>query len=394
MVLFIDGLAQGILIPILTNTIIQPTTHVLVQNLSHLMRNWLYGAILSVFFLCWFLGAPILSSLSDTLGRKRCLLYCLWGTFTGFLITGLAFLFHSLTLIFLGRIIDGVTCGSQAIAKAAVIDHCPTDRRAQYIAIMILAATIGMIVGPVLGGLFFNQSLLHPSTPATPLFIAALLSVINIICLMIFYHEKNTNPTPNQTIPWSSALTSIHRGFTSPRIGPLLTSFLLMMIGWTSYQFYTTSYLAQQFHLHGLKNAIFFASIGIGACLGFSSVVFFEKQSFSPSNVVTLGYGILSLMIAGTLLTNSVIAAWGFAIVGTFMLAQGYSFMMKAFSQKAEHTQQGWVMGIASSCAALATGIAILISGPLASYNIALPLWVDIGLIIIGLLLAHRSQNS
>ncbi len=315
------------------------------------------------------------------------MLACLWGTFIGFVITAFAFITHSLLFIFIGRVIDGLTCSNQAIAKAAVIDSCPLNYRARTIGWMIFAVTIGVIAGPILGGLFFTQALLHSFSASSPLFIAALLSLMNIVLLMIAFKDPASAIKSDQSIPWLSAFTSIIRGFQSPAIRIPLCSFLLLMIGWTSYQFYTTSYLAQHFQLHGFSNAIFFAAIGVGASFGFLSVGFFENTGIQSIYIVILGYGVLALMILASVLIDQLLLIWLFAIVATFMLAQGYSFMMKLISQQVADDQQGWAMGVASSAAALGTGIALVISAPLASVSLACPLWVDILLIALGLVL-------
>lgn len=71
LVLFIDDLGQGIFFPILTKALTNPNSTVLVIGDSPEMRSLLYGLIISVFFICWFFGAPILSDFSDRYGRKK-----------------------------------------------------------------------------------------------------------------------------------------------------------------------------------------------------------------------------------------------------------------------------------------------------------------------------------
>ena len=60
-----------------------------------------------------FIGAPLLGRLSDRYGRKPILVVSQIGTFAGFLLLGFA---HSLPLLFISRLIDGISGANIATA--------------------------------------------------------------------------------------------------------------------------------------------------------------------------------------------------------------------------------------------------------------------------------------
>ena len=142
LVILIDGMGLGLLFPVLNNLIIDPNSHFVLQSLTAHSREVLYSGIIAVFMLCWFFGAAILGDYSDQAGRKQALLICLIGSFVGYLISAMSIPLHSLSLMFLGRIVAGFTAGSQPVAQAAIVDISSAENKARNISWILLAASI------------------------------------------------------------------------------------------------------------------------------------------------------------------------------------------------------------------------------------------------------------
>jgi len=108
------------------------------------------GALLAVFSAAQLLGAPLLGRLSDRVGRRPVLVVSLVGTAAGSLLTGLA---GSLWLLFAGRVVDGLSGGSVAVAQAAVADVAAPGQRARAFGLLGAGYGVGFVVGPAVGGL-------------------------------------------------------------------------------------------------------------------------------------------------------------------------------------------------------------------------------------------------
>src|SRR5436190_10738319 len=84
------------------------------------------GMLFAVFSLCQLIAAPILGDLSDRYGRRPILIVSLIGTVISFAMLALA---HSITTLFLARIVDGLSGGNISTARAYVADVTePKDR--------------------------------------------------------------------------------------------------------------------------------------------------------------------------------------------------------------------------------------------------------------------------
>lgn len=108
-----------------------------------------YGVLVGTFALLQFVGSPILGSLSDRFGRRRVILIALAGSSVDYVIMANA---PSLSWLFVGRIVSGLTAGVLATANAYVADVTPPEKRAQSFGLLGAAFGIGFVIGPMLGG--------------------------------------------------------------------------------------------------------------------------------------------------------------------------------------------------------------------------------------------------
>lgn len=108
------------------------------------------GLLFAAFSLAQFVCAPLLGRLSDRIGRKPVLLISLLGTAIGSFVTGAA---NALWLLFIGRLIDGASGASVAVAQGAVTDMVSEDERPRALGLLGAAFGVGFIVGPAIGGL-------------------------------------------------------------------------------------------------------------------------------------------------------------------------------------------------------------------------------------------------
>src|SRR5512142_690287 len=107
----------------------------------------LVGILQATYPLMQFLGAPILGRLSDRFGRKPVLLVSQMGTLAGFVLLGFA---NALWVLFLSRIVDGLSGANISTAQAAVADSTSDKNRTQGLGLIGAAFGVGFILGPII----------------------------------------------------------------------------------------------------------------------------------------------------------------------------------------------------------------------------------------------------
>ncbi|MCB0231919.1 MAG: MFS transporter, partial [Anaerolineae bacterium] len=125
------------------------------------------GMLGATYPLAQFIGAPILGRLSDRYGRKPILLVSQVGTLVGFLLLGVA---GSIIVLFISRLIDGLSGGNIATAQAVITDNTNEKTRTQGLGLIGAAFGLGFVIGPVIAFLSLQASGNNYSAPA---FVAA-----------------------------------------------------------------------------------------------------------------------------------------------------------------------------------------------------------------------------
>lgn len=154
-------------------TIILPVVPFLVGRYVPSDQIGLYvELIVSVYALCAFCAAPVLGALSDRYGRRPVMILSLLGSTIGYLVFGFG---GALWVLFLGRIVDGLTAGNISTVYAYVADTHRPEQRGRIYGMLGAVAGLGFMLGPVAGGALGSFS------PTAPLFTAAMLMLANAV---------------------------------------------------------------------------------------------------------------------------------------------------------------------------------------------------------------------
>src|SRR5512138_1834973 len=133
------------------------------------------GILQASYPLMQFVGAPILGRLSDRFGRKPVLIASQIGTLAGFVLLGFA---NTLWLLFLSRVIDGLSGANISTAQAAIADSTNEKTRTQGLGLVGAAFGVGFVLGPILAFIVLASSGQNYQYVA---WTAALFSLISIL---------------------------------------------------------------------------------------------------------------------------------------------------------------------------------------------------------------------
>ncbi len=128
------------------------------------------GLLFAVFSVCQLVAAPALGDWSDRYGRRPVLIFSLLGTVVSFVMLALA---HSITMLFLARIVDGLSGGNISTARAYVADITAPKDRARAYGLIGAAFGLGFIFGPALSGVLVKVSYTAPIWAAAAITLVA-----------------------------------------------------------------------------------------------------------------------------------------------------------------------------------------------------------------------------
>jgi DHA1 family tetracycline resistance protein-like MFS transporter len=173
--ILLDMFALGLILPILPKLV-----ESFVDNDTASAAR-IFGLFGTVWALMQFLFSPILGGLSDRFGRRPVVLLSNFGLALDYVLMALA---PSLTWLFIGRVISGITSASVSTAYAYIADVTPPERRAAMFGKIGVAFGAGFILGPAIGGLLGGMD------PRLPFWVAAGLSFANTLYGLLILPES------------------------------------------------------------------------------------------------------------------------------------------------------------------------------------------------------------
>ena len=268
MIVFIDLLGFGLILPLLP--------YIAEKYSAGPLQIGLLTATYSFFQL---ISAPILGRLSDRYGRKKLLIISQLGSAVGYLILGLA---GNLPLLFLSRVIDGITGGNISIAQAYIADVTTKENRARGMGLIGAAFGLGFIFGPALGGALSKISY------STPAYFATVVSLITVLTTIFFLketvNEKDASVSPRTKFSFSE----FKRVLRLYPIGLLITVFFMLNTAFSIMQGNFSLWTQKTFNYDASQNGWLFTYIGIIAVVIQMRILPFVIKKFHEKNILKI----------------------------------------------------------------------------------------------------------
>ena len=341
---FVDMLGYGIVIPLLPFYVQQYAAGAV-----------LIGLLGSLYAAMQFFGGPFLGGLSDRVGRRPVLLLCLFGTSLAYLLLGLA---DTLLLLVAAVALAGGASGTLATAQAYIADSTSPTDRARGLGLIGAAFGLGLITGPVLGGLL---SLFSLSAPA---FAASALALINVAFGFLILPESlpimRRTSTP---ILHLNPVTQLGSMLGMVSIRALLLTVFLLNLSFAGLLTNFPLFSNVRFGWDATANAFFFAFVGAcvvltqGVLLGKLQPRFGEKRLLLGGlALMALNLSLIALVPFGPLL---------YPVVGILAIGTGLAIpaLTALISRRVSEREQGKVMGGQQAILSLTLILGPLISG-------------------------------
>jgi MFS transporter, DHA1 family, tetracycline resistance protein len=330
---FLNAVGIGLVVPVVPFLVQGYTSPVQVGEIV--------GALSATYAFCAFFASPMLGALSDRYGRRPLLLICLLGSAIGYAIFGLG---GALWVLFLGRIVDGVTGGNVSILYASLADSTPPRERGRYYGMIGAASGIGFMVGPGIGAL---TALLGYRAP---LFVIAGLIFINLIAGFFFFPETLPQEYRNADISLAkiNPFSILRAVFSMAQLRWLLISGFLYSVAIMAFQTIIPVLGKDAVHWNAETIGVIFLIAGLTDIVGQGVIVRFLEPRIGDMALAFSGLtgevvGFILLFIGAT--TANVVLI----VASTFIITLGDALVIPSvgglISQLVSGREQGRVQG-------------------------------------------------
>jgi DHA1 family tetracycline resistance protein-like MFS transporter len=359
------------------------------------------GLLIASYSVMQLIFSPVLGRLSDKYGRRPVLLISIIGTGIGFLFLGFA---TTLWMLFVGRILDGITGGNISTAQAYIADVTTKENRAKGMGLIGAAFGLGFVFGPAIGGILSRWGV------AVPFLFAAGLCFSNALLL---YFTLPETVTPDHPARISAArgrgLAQLIESVKNPRLGFVFAIYFLFVVAFSIMTTTFSLYTMFRFGYDAQHTGYLFTYVGVLAVIVQGGLIGRLVKRFGELPLVVVG----AFLFAGSLFAVPFVGPHAGGLVGLLigggLFSIGNSLSSPSLTSLASKSvgpaDQGSVLGVTQSVASLARAVgpvltAILIHSAIAhqgtdghphfmsDHSLFVTFWAASAIMLVALILA------
>jgi multidrug resistance protein len=345
-----------------------------------------FGLLMASYSLMQFLFAPVLGRLSDRVGRRPILIVSLAGACVGYLMLGLA---GSLSMLFVSRVIAGISGANISTAQAVIADITGPETRAKGMGIIGAAFGLGFILGPAFGGLLVG---IRPWLPGVA---ASGTSLIALGMTLLLLPETLNPDSRDRAAHAPFNVRRLRDALAHPFLGLCLAVVFLLVLAFSAFEVTFAQFFSHRYALSPRGVSFLLVYIGVVGAIVQGGLIGMLVRRFGEPRLVTEGTvfvaaGLGALPYLGGLGLSGAILA-----VMAFGLGIANPSLSSLASRLVDPDEVGGVLGIFQSLSSLGR-IAGPFTGQLA-YGMIGPAWpMHLGAVIMlcaglaSFLLAYR----
>jgi DHA1 family tetracycline resistance protein-like MFS transporter len=364
LIVFVQMLGSAMILPILP----------LFAQQQFGLSPQLITLLVTSFFAAQFLAGPYLGRLSDSHGRLPVLIVSQIGTAVSFLMLALA---PNAGILFLARVLDGITGGNLIVAQAYITDITPREKRTVALGYIFAVFGVGFVIGPALGGLL--AAAFGPRVP----YVVASVAAIGVVLLTWFTLEETVSSEQreiNRTRRKSSITPRSILGNTT-----LLLVLVVAFVGQSglgliqgTFALYGEAVLFQGYtpQQATLGIGLLLAAVGLGQLVTQTALLGPLLKRFGEPWLIVIGN---FARMVGMFIFAVISSPWLGAMASVFF-AFGIGIMMPSLQSMSTTTvdeqDRGGVLGVYQSAISLSIIVSTAVSGVLFAMSPTVPYWV------------------
>lgn len=375
-VMLINALSYGTIIPLLY-------PYASKFGINPLSLSFLFAS----YSLFQFIATPIMGRLSDRFGRKPLLLISLLGTSVSLALFASA---TTVTMLFIARILDGITGGNISVAQAIIADRVSGKERAKAFGMLGAAFGFGFLIGPAIGGLLSQISLTAPFWFAS--FAALAGTVIGYFKLDESLDKRTAQRQSKEKL---FDLVTLFKALFNPVVGAVLLVSFIAAVAQNVFIIGFNAYSVDILNLSAKEIGIIFTMAGFMSVVMQVAGIKLLIQKFSSKSSI-IKYSFLGSFFA--LLTLGLgLSFYGFLFVLFIYIifhAVITPIVSAILSERTNKEDQGLILGINQSYISLGQIIGPLTAGLVSEISIiGIFIWAAV-LMYAGFLFIQFSRGS
>jgi DHA1 family tetracycline resistance protein-like MFS transporter len=313
----------------------------------------LTGVLIGSYSLAQALATPWLGRLSDRYGRRSVILISLFGNALSMVLFAVAVQQNMLPLLFVSRILGGVTAGNLGACQAAIADVTDKSERSAAMGRLGAGIGLGLIVGPFIGG---QTGKIAPWAPPIAAAVMVLLD-LGLAAVLMPETRQFRQDQPSGDGKTSGKSVRFTELISDRRMAAVFGLFFLTFTAMTCLNVAFPLLSAERFGWTGVEVGYMFGAFGVSGVL---IQGFLMKRLAARFNDVSMVITAAVLIAAGMAFSAAATHPW-MLVVGNVLIGIGVSVnnpVLSAIASKVAPPQyQGAALGYAQSAGSWARTI-------------------------------------
>ncbi|MEK4536223.1 MFS transporter [Peribacillus butanolivorans] len=344
------------------------------------------GLMIAIFAGAQLIFSPIAGKWTDQFGRRKMIIYGLIG------LTISMFIFYavnSIWLLYASRVVGGVGAALLVPAIFAYVADITTfDQRAKGNSLVSAAMSLGIVVGPGIGGFLADFGLKFP------FLISALVSLVAVI-FSIFVLKESETKQASQAMDMAnneSMVRKIALSVKMPYFIPLIIT-LVMSFGLMAYESVIGLYLDNQFNSTPKDIATMVTATGIVSVIVQLFVVDRIVRRFGEVSVLIIFISVAAIGFLLSLFASSYLIFFGISLI-IFLSTSILRPVLNTLISKMAGNEQGFAMGMNNAYMSIGNVLGPTLAGMMYDVQITYPFILGLLLLILTLMITMAWQKK
>lgn len=383
---FIDVMGVGLVYPMFSTMLFNKDYSIVDGATLETTRGFYLGVLLSIMPMTQFFASPLLGKISDAKGRRSILIGCLIVGIIGYGIAILSVDTGNLSLLFLSRVVVGISAGSAAVLSASLADLSTEENKADHFGLLNMAYGVGFAIGPFLGGWLSKYGM------SVPFWMAGCALGLNLFFVFCFFSETHKVKKKMQKLSLGLGLLDLKNAFQHPGLRAVFYASFFACFGWSFYwEFIPVTWIADYAMGPGEIGKVYAYGAAVYA-LSTGLLIRPITARFQPQVILFYALAGSGIYILFSLIHFPPVWLWLYIPLQQYLIAFFFPTCATYISNQSSKDVQGEVLGILQSVESFGFAVSPLIAGFTLGWNKDSPIIIGgismlMGALVLGVLL-------